>query len=769
MINVLLSFVLIIAPIVLLIWLWVTVLHQQSEINRLQQQQELLASKVFAENRQPASPTQSASSQNAQYSQAQPSMETPTYTPQPAPPRPQPYTYQPHKPAAVEQQPKKDVESWLGRNVIGIMASILVFIGIIFLGVLAYEHITDTGKIIAMYVISAVVLALSIWLTVKKSNNFTLILTGCGAGSFFISILLTHVYFNRINDVVAFSLLLVWMVATLLLAKKFTSIHLSITAHIGMAISICFAFAQGLSDEKLTLLLIYQGAAIAIILLGNIFCCKRTYNFGIFVSFSLTIIASGYMWGNFAANNSTYPFTTFLPTVAVAGAFIAQFLCGSFLSYLLSVSTTRLKNASAQIAIHFSNKALWIVSLIMNVYFVVYRIANTTSDPLQTWMQRHLSAILIAVLITLAVIVIHAALTMLLSLKFSFDGKLETISILLLSCVASILLLILWSSNQRFGFGFFMPRITWLIVITLLLILASHITKNKTYSIAATITLTLDAAFMLAGGYRYLTNVGTILLSLGYLVLYITTIWLQWYLLDAEEREKYSRHARIFVFFLTELSLIGIILTSPLEYKTEILLITLTALNTILYAVRFDREAENSSVMRYVFGANEFVLLSIVSCFIAFDDKDSTSTILYFVLAALAFGLAFIRIRKVLYGSSNKVEGIWTGLKLTMLALAIIQGNTSWFDQAYIFSIVCMLTALVCIILGFIGRAKTLRFYGLALTLLSIIKLVTYDVTNLNTPLRVLTFIGGGVICFIISAIYNYTAKKLEVSENNNM
>jgi len=193
------------------------------------------------------------------------------------------------------------LENWLGRNVLGVAASILVFVGLVFLGTLVYKQITETMKILAMYAISTFVTGLGIALTVKKHNNFTDILVGCGCGSFFISILLTHIYFNRISDIAAFSLLLVWMAVILYLSKVLNSTLLSIVAHIGMVISICFAFGMGITDEKLLLLLIYQAASIAVILLGNILCCKKTYHFGVFISLFLTIVASCFMWSRFTA------------------------------------------------------------------------------------------------------------------------------------------------------------------------------------------------------------------------------------------------------------------------------------------------------------------------------------------------------------------------------------------------------------------------------------------------------------------------------------
>lgn len=57
---------------------------------------------------------------------------------------------------------KGDMENWVGKKVIGVLASILVFIGLVFLGVLTYEHITETGKIVSMYLISAAITGLGV-------------------------------------------------------------------------------------------------------------------------------------------------------------------------------------------------------------------------------------------------------------------------------------------------------------------------------------------------------------------------------------------------------------------------------------------------------------------------------------------------------------------------------------------------------------------------------------------------------------------------------
>jgi hypothetical protein len=99
------------------------------------------------------------------------------------------------------------------------LASVLIFIGIIAFGTLIFSHITNTIKIFAMFIISFAITGAGIWLTKKNSSTFSQILMGCGLGSVYISILVTHIYFGAINDIVAFLFILIWGIATWAISK----------------------------------------------------------------------------------------------------------------------------------------------------------------------------------------------------------------------------------------------------------------------------------------------------------------------------------------------------------------------------------------------------------------------------------------------------------------------------------------------------------------------------------------------------------------------
>lgn len=69
-------------------------------------------------------------------------------------------------------------------------------------------------------------------------------------------------------------------------------------------------------------------------------------------------------------------------------------------------------------------------------------------------------------------------------------------------------------------------------------------------------------------------------------------------------------------------------------------------------------------------------------------------------------------------------------------------------------SILLMMIALVCVGMGFVVRKKSLRIYGLVLSLVICVKLVLYDFMGANTLQKTILFFAVGVIALMIAAIY---------------
>jgi len=398
-------------------------------------------------------------------------------------------------------------ESWIGRNVVGIAASVLIFIGLLFLGVWAWNNVGDWLKVILIFVVSGILTALGIGLGYKQQNVFTKILTGCGFGAVFISIFVTYLYFRMLGAIPAYCLLFGWLVTVMAITRVQQSIYLSIVAHLGMAISICFAYVH-MVDYNITFLMIYQYVSIAVIIVGNLLCYRQAYRFGLFLSFGLTIIASSYM---LASPVLTMGWGTLSPL-------LAQFLCASFLSCLLSLSTARFEESKIMGPVHALNKLMWVAMLFVSVYLPVMRLAET--KPVQFAVNNLSSPLLYPVLVCVMIVAAHIIITLFLRWKHYVSQLQETISAVFMSLSWMALLLILWHNQSPVNF----PVFPYLCVPGIMVLIAERFSGNRIYWRAACVFFAVDLLSALAINYYKLQTGGVIALAAAYIVFYLCLI-----------------------------------------------------------------------------------------------------------------------------------------------------------------------------------------------------------------------------------------------------
>ena len=94
---------------------------------------------------------------------------------------------------------KKDLEQTVGKSLMGIFASVLIFISLILFATLLLPYFTDTLKMLTTYLVSFAFLAVGLVKMKKdKGNKFYIALTGCGIGAIYISLLLSNMYFKML-------------------------------------------------------------------------------------------------------------------------------------------------------------------------------------------------------------------------------------------------------------------------------------------------------------------------------------------------------------------------------------------------------------------------------------------------------------------------------------------------------------------------------------------------------------------------------------------
>lgn len=202
----------------------------ESELGYVIRQYKSLEAKMNQENAKPI--------QNVE-----PYPGVPGLPPSQLPPRP----YQP----VVNNRKKDNMENKIGTSFMGILASGLIFISIILFATLGLPYLSDEIKMITCYLVSAVIIAFSMYkLNKQPDSKFYLSLSGCGVGALYISILLTNIYFGYINDLVLFIFISIWVFFMCFLSKIKHTLF-AIIGHVGIMIAVIFGAGLCASEEDL--------------------------------------------------------------------------------------------------------------------------------------------------------------------------------------------------------------------------------------------------------------------------------------------------------------------------------------------------------------------------------------------------------------------------------------------------------------------------------------------------------------------------------------
>jgi hypothetical protein len=677
----------------------------------------------------------------------------------------------------------RSVENLLGRNILGIVAAVLVFLGLVFLGFLVVPQLTDGMRVTLMFLLSTALLAGGFLLNRRYSNNFTKTLLGCGCGAFFISIMVTHLYFHLLNEIVAFSLLLVWIAVSLLFTRLSRSLLVGIITHAGMIISVCAGYLAGLDDSHLLLLMAYQLLSTVLICGGNILCCKKMYRFGLFASLTLTVFSSLVMWERFF--RLAPGFDSQLPVGLIATAFLVQFLGASFLSYLLLVSCIRLRDTAAQMLLQGIATVLWELILAIDVTVLLIKLYPVPAEADGSFLHAY-APLLPALAVSLALIIGIMLALALLRRRMAFSKTIETTTVVLLAAGAGLLLAA--HGNLHAMLGAPGPSISYLVVPAVALMAIQRISNNGTVAILARVFLGLDGFFMLCGGFGQLTLVGGIGLSIAWLVGLLALVYASYRSIAAERRGRYATATRLIILIAFQVSLANITFLSPAHHgsferaalglppsfwEQSLFFLVCSVLLLVMMVRRQDRPL-------LFFRINEFAIMILAAARISISTFEPVVVILNVLTALVCFAILLERIRRLARATAAAAREPWrarpqTGIEvlgalaLTALFFALINGLTDWLDQPYSLSLAAMSIALVIVALGFWSRCGSLRVYGLVLVLLSVVKLVTLDIQGLDTLMRVVSFIGGGLICFGISALYNFAVKRFEPAPSENL
>jgi uncharacterized membrane protein len=271
---------------------------------------------------------------------------------------------------------------------------------------------------------------------------------------------------------------------------------------------------------------------------------------------------------------------------------------------------------------------------------------------------------------------------------------------------------------------------------------------------------------MFASTFGELNDFGGTALAALYLLIFLGVAYASFRLLGKESWGKFQSSFRFAALIFFEVASIELVVLSDWDFAGGLFMLIALLTSGAIHFLKLDRQ-------NMAYRLNELALILITAGLFTSGADDVVSKVLLIVdtVVIFTFFIEHIRIlaaKMARVSRDSETPKPKTGIELAyaiavnLLFLSAINNMTDWFDRAYPFSLACMFIALVIISLGFWSRAKALRLYGLTVVIVCVLKLVTYDIMDLDTIMRVVAFIGGGIICFGISALYNFAVKRFE-------
>lgn len=648
---------------------------------------------------------------------------------------PIPNTKQQHKPIQTPVQtpkiPKENTnfENVFGKNVIGIVATILIFIGVIAFGTLVFTSFTDTIKVISMFIASFATVGVGLFFTKKNKTTFSEILTGCGMGMTYISLFISHLYFGIINDIATFVMIFLWSIGVSFTSKKFKINSLSYIALGGCIISSIFSLIYGFASQKFIEITIYHIITFILLIISNKEN-KALFKFSSFASIILNTILSGIIFTFIQSHNNNN--LLILPFI-LAVYNTAIFLYSSKESLQDNIMDTVLSNIIHSISIFVTLCA---------------PLSRVISDVILKNVVNHYDYHSI---IFLPIVLIFVIISQILYNVFIKEKEKKILTFIFSEILFIIISLCSPLTIFNNSFMSFIP----LIIINALFyknMQKDNKISNVVYWCGFGILL-----FDCITSLFYLSNFA--LIGFIYSVLLIGLISI--YMNIRYDNILYFPFAQQFLIN-THFLFTSIIFAQQYNIDTTLTLLLIVLLNIAISGYCSFVLQNNNKISDILTETMESLLVFILSIVIIFTKE--TSPILSFILSISLIPLALIKIKTVIE-NKNPFMSVWYGIKFTFYLFMTTETFLRLSEQQFILSLFFMFIAAFCIIFGFKKELKPLRIYGLALIMASVFKMVVIDVWNQNSLIRVGSLIVGGIICFAISATYSKFEKKQQKNE----
>lgn len=615
---------------------------------------------------------------------------------------------------AVEKKPSfreksQNMESKIGKNLMGILASILIFLSVVLFGVLIYDRLADAAKVGVIFIISAIFTSVGL-IKMKRENKYYVFFTSlaaCGIGAFYILFMLMYFAYHMISDIPLAIVLFMWTVAVSIVARM---------------------------KSKIFSYICYAGTTISVIL-----CCVKWpisfvslgfYLFSMFMIFGIGMDKqyrkNGFAFIQFpimamvlAQFYSLFPGSLMILLFLVVGVFIAQ-------NFYFELDD---KDANVMVITEiFSIMSMMVIASKLYDYGKEYWFADTFLTG------ENIAAIIFALMFIILVVALY--------LKHGKGRK----SLLLIAFYPAVVVLpnLTYYTGQNDYIGYSVAFALLLVIGCLL--------DNKHFRIPGYVYLFLyildspsELNFGIIFAIEMITLVGMIL-------------WVR------------SHYSVVDKYMIAAIALTAFMMLKFENYIDGsvlfiILAIVSLCMNSPIFRVN-GSSGEDEKVSRYIgYAFNAIMMIAGASLIDSYDSPlmivkefEGTELLAVILITLITIVLYFINVNRLFeLKLPEMLVGVYICFKFTFLIFIILDRLGS---ESYVNSVVGLVVAIICIILGFKLGRKPYRLYGLVLTLICVAKLILFDVQYSSNLLRPVGFFFAGVLCFAISWIYSLLEKR---------
>lgn len=620
-------------------------------------------------------------------------------------------------------QKQTDMEGRVG-GMMGIVASIMVFISIILFVTMVYSSLSDIIKLVCIFLFSFAVLGAGVRMMQKEINVFSMSLTGCGMGTVYLSLFITHLYFGYMNQIVLYLLIAVWAAGVYYFFGKNYAVF-KIIGQVGITMAVIFGNAMlSLSPVlkwgnegwgKLLFLVVFFIISSWFYLLADKTNTDRYISVGMFLNETAMLfffLRGGTFSQTIVEEYRTYAVAYMILLIVCQLMFLWRYVASG------ENGEKDIRGKWYVVWLFFGMDGLWIT---------ICRCLKGTFDP-----------VVFAVCVPVA-----AAL-----LAIELSRKKQ--DIIHLFSTALIYVLLLNATRYLGGYhwmGFFLA------VYGIVLLLAGYHFADCAAIYLSYLSIVLSAIYAVEGaGLVAAAAMCAVLIVLAGFFLY-------------NRKEQY--HIRLKISYYPAVQIAVYIITEKLLFDAGLRWILARAWGYVFCALlsvaacqsffsrSFDEKEEyEKSFVNEAYLINA-IMMSAGSVYLA---EQVFNNAMRFVLLCVVAAVYLVNFMPLLKRFGDvRWTGIYNGFKLSIFIYCVLK---SYSLTGPLISIGWLVLALLLICAGFALEYKYMRVYGLGLTMFSICKLLIFDITYHNPALRAFCFLLSGVLCFLINLLYNKMQKE---------